>query len=155
MKLVENINSLLDKKLCKIKVKVPSSSYFILSQIYQASNKDILFITKDDDIAQTSLAILKFIDPQINIITFPAWDCLPYDRVSPKKEIMVERLKSLFELNSKLKTQKNIIIVTIPSLVQKVIPKDIINKLILKITKSSKINQQNLIKYLIENGYNR
>ena len=34
---------------------------------------------------------LSFFAPEIEILQFPAWDCLPYDRVSPNHEIVARR----------------------------------------------------------------
>ncbi len=30
--------------------------------------------------------------PELDILTYPAWDCLPYDRASPALRVMAERL---------------------------------------------------------------
>ena len=32
---------------------------------------------------------------QVEVLVFPAWDCLPYDRVSPHRDIVAERLDTL------------------------------------------------------------
>ena len=36
--------------------------------------------------------------PSLNVLTFPAWDCLPYDRVSPNGEIVSRRIDTLTRL---------------------------------------------------------
>ena len=33
--------------------------------------------------------------PEVEVLTFPAWDCLPYDRASPALRVMAERLATL------------------------------------------------------------
>ena len=30
--------------------------------------------------------------PEVEVLAFPAWDCLPYDRASPVLRVMAERL---------------------------------------------------------------
>ena len=40
-------------------------------------------------------AALAFFHPEIEALTFPAWDCLPYDRVSPNGEIVSRRIDTL------------------------------------------------------------
>ncbi len=37
-------------------------------------------------------AALAFFRPEIEALTVPAWDCLPYDRVSPNGEIVSRRI---------------------------------------------------------------
>jgi transcription-repair coupling factor (superfamily II helicase) len=33
--------------------------------------------------------------PEVEVLTLPAWDCLPYDRTSPALRVMAERLATL------------------------------------------------------------
>ena len=69
-----------------------SESFLILkllkrsSVIHVSLNQEKLNIIKN--------SILK-IDSSIKVLIFPAWDCLPYDRVSPNIEIQTERMSSL------------------------------------------------------------
>ncbi|HWP88718.1 MAG TPA: hypothetical protein VNM70_12600, partial [Burkholderiales bacterium] len=35
---------------------------------------------------------LTFFGPDIEIMEFPAWDCLPYDRVSPNAAVVAQRM---------------------------------------------------------------
>ena len=35
---------------------------------------------------------LAFFAPELELVVFPAWDCLPYDRVSPNPEIVAGRI---------------------------------------------------------------
>ena len=43
-------------------------------------------------------AALAFFHPGLEVLTFPAWDCLPYDRVSPNGEIISRRIDTLTRL---------------------------------------------------------
>jgi transcription-repair coupling factor (superfamily II helicase) len=49
-------------------------------------------------ILETAAALVRFFNPTRHVLLFPAWDCLPYDRVSPKKDIMAMRLRTLDQL---------------------------------------------------------
>ena len=42
---------------------------------------------------------LAFFAPELEVLRFPAWDCLPYDRVSPAAEIVARRLATLTRLH--------------------------------------------------------
>ena len=33
--------------------------------------------------------------PEVEVLTLPGWDCLPYDRASPALRVMAERLATL------------------------------------------------------------
>ena len=47
--------------------------------------------------AALSLA-LTFFAPEIQVLEFPAWDCLPYDRVSPNAALVAPRMTALSRL---------------------------------------------------------
>ena len=38
---------------------------------------------------------VRFFAPEREVLVFPAWDCLPYDRLSPHPDIVAERLETL------------------------------------------------------------
>lgn len=52
------------------------------------SGRDVLWIARDDVAAASMMDALKFFAPSIECMDFPAWDCLPYDRVSPNAQIV-------------------------------------------------------------------
>ncbi len=41
---------------------------------------------------------LRFFAPHVPVVTFPGWDCLPYDRVSPNADISAARMATLAAL---------------------------------------------------------
>src|SRR5260221_5713223 len=43
---------------------------------------------------------LSFFAPELEVLQFPAWDCLPYDRVSPHAAIVAQRMTALSRLLS-------------------------------------------------------
>ena len=48
---------------------------------------------------------LEFFAPEIDLLQFPAWDCQPYDRVSPHGGVLAQRLTTLARL-ARLKGQR-------------------------------------------------
>src|SRR5690348_7531370 len=57
-----------------------------------------LHVCRDDGRMATFAAALGFFPPKLTVLTFPAWDCLPYDRVSPNGEITSRRIDTLTRL---------------------------------------------------------
>lgn len=56
-----------------------------------AETETLLHIA-EDDAAMTRLAeCLAEFAPDTEILTLPAWDCLPYDRVPPHSDIVARR----------------------------------------------------------------
>src|SRR5712691_6463524 len=57
-----------------------------------------LHVCRDDGRMARFAAALAFFHPGLHVLTFPAWDCLPYDRVSPNGEIVSRRIDTLTRL---------------------------------------------------------
>src|SRR5215472_1806883 len=57
-----------------------------------------LHVCRDDARMGRFAATLQFFHPGLPVLSFPAWDCLPYDRVSPNGEITSRRIDTLTEL---------------------------------------------------------
>ena len=58
----------------------------------------VLFVAADDARAAIALEAARFFAPELQVLDFPAWDCLPYDRVSPRSDIESRRLATLAAL---------------------------------------------------------
>ncbi len=126
---------------------------FFISQLYQNSNKSILYIGKDEKEISSMEQKIKWLLPDVEILLFKSWDQIPYDNVSPSKEVQIERLKSLKILsNSKA---KRIILTTINSITQKIIPRSIINSQFFKISKKQKFKLEDIINNLVLLGFQR
>ena len=65
---------------------------------------------------------LAFFAPEIEVLRFPAWDCLPYDRVSPNPEIVSERIATLARLLEPA-AKPRLVLTTVNALVQRVPPR--------------------------------
>ena len=78
---------------------VPSGyDCMVLADLVRAG-RSAIFVLKDDKRIAATIAGLEFFSPEINVIEFPAWDCLPYDRSSPKNDIISKRVAALMELS--------------------------------------------------------
>ena len=60
----------------------------------RATNNLVLHIARDGTRAAAMAQSLKFFAPDIPVIEYPAWDCLPYDRVSPSPAVSVGHCSS-------------------------------------------------------------
>ena len=62
----------------------------------------VLHIARDDKRMEAMRAALSVIAPELVVLELPAWDCLPYDRVSPNPELLSQRMSTLAALVSGL-----------------------------------------------------
>ena len=66
----------------------------ILEELRKGS-APVLHIARDDKRMAATRAALAFFAPDMPVITFPGWDCLPYARVSPNADISATRMATL------------------------------------------------------------
>src|SRR6188474_2589029 len=57
-----------------------------------------LVICRDGPRMAALARAIAFFAPDIEVLQFPAWDCLPYDRVSPHAGVVAQRMTALSRL---------------------------------------------------------
>ncbi|HCY98506.1 MAG: transcription-repair coupling factor [Rhodobacterales bacterium RIFCSPHIGHO2_02_FULL_62_130] len=67
-----------------------------------ARGAPVIHIARDDKRMEAMRAALAVMAPTVVVLELPAWDCLPYDRVSPNPEILARRMSTLAVLASGL-----------------------------------------------------
>src|SRR3989440_1620827 len=70
---------------------------------------------------------LSFFAPEIEVNEFPAWDCLPYDRVSPHAGVVAQRMTTLSRLaRVQGRDRPAVLLTTVNAVLQRVPAKNII-----------------------------
>jgi transcription-repair coupling factor (superfamily II helicase) len=116
----------------------------------------VLFVAADDARAQSAQDAMTFFAPNLSVLGFPAWDCLPYDRVSPKPDIESERMATLAALARRDKdSAPAIVVTTIAALLQRVPPRETIAASSFFAKVGSKVEHDVLVAFLVRNGYAR
>ena len=131
----------------------------VLAKRARTAAKDqqiILHIALDDGRVETLKDLLQFFAPDVQVIDFPAWDCLPYDRVSPSNEIVARRVSALSELMAWQQDDKflpRILVTTINAALQKVTPCDVLTGAGFTASKGASLALEALQQFLSTNGY--
>jgi transcription-repair coupling factor (superfamily II helicase) len=113
-----------------------------------------LHVCRDDGRMARFAAALAFFHPEIEALTFPAWDCLPYDRVSPNGEIVSRRIATLTCLVA-AESAARIVLTTVNALVQRVPPRRIFDGRILTLRPGGRVGLDRLQSFFRNNGYIR
>ena len=88
-----------------------------------AFQQAVLHIARDDQRLAAIRSQLEFFAPNVEVMTFPAWDCLPYDRVSPDSDIEARRIATLARLaHAKGGKSAIIVLTTVNAALQRVPP---------------------------------
>ncbi|MEA2855398.1 MAG: hypothetical protein QOE02_5465, partial [Rhodospirillaceae bacterium] len=127
---------------------------YVAAQSARRRSGPVLFVALDDIQADAAERAIRFFAPQMTILSFPAWDCLPYDRVSPKSDIESRRLATLAAL-AREPEKPAVIVTTINALLQRVPPKDAIAGASFKAKNGAEVDRDALVGFLSGNGYVR
>ncbi|NOZ41685.1 MAG: transcription-repair coupling factor, partial [Alphaproteobacteria bacterium] len=116
----------------------------------------MLHIARDDQRMTNLAELVHFFSPDSEILTFPAWDCLPYDRVSPNPDISARRMTTLSRLLSgKTPVNTTLVITTINAITQLIPAQDSLKDSSFHLNSGSQIEVEKLIAFLGRNGYAR
>ncbi len=125
------------------------------SQILQRLAQDggqILFIARDDRRMAAVIEGLGFFAPHLSVVQFPAWDCLPYDRAAPRRDIVAARLNALTRLADG-GDDNALVVTTLAAVLQRVAPREVFQGAILHLTVGGKTGREALLRFLVDNGY--
>ncbi|MGG5808469.1 transcription-repair coupling factor [Falsiroseomonas sp. CW058] len=114
----------------------------------------VVHVCRDDARMARMADALGFFAPGVEVLRFPAWDCLPYDRVSPNPEIVAERVATLTRLAEPAAAPR-ILLTTVNALVQKVPPRAAFAGATLALRKGGRQDPLKLAEFLEANGYHR
>ena len=127
---------------------------FLLARRRGEFSGPILHVTRDDARMARLAEALAFVAPEAEILRFPAWDCLPYDRVSPNPALVSERIATLARLLDPPKGPR-IVLTTVNALVQRVPPRSAFAGASMDLRVNSTIQPEKLARFLEANGYGR
>jgi len=115
----------------------------------------VVFVASDDVHAAAVIEAAKFFAPTLTVLSFPAWDCLPYDRVSPKPDIESTRLATLAALARAEGPRTALVVTTVNALLQRVPPRDWIAQASFFARAGRDVDRDRMIGFLAGNGYVR
>ena len=99
---------------------------------------------------------LGFFAPDIETIEFPAWDCLPYDRVSPHPDVVAQRMAALARLSrAKDHERPAVVLTTVNAVLQRVVPHEIVAKQTLSAAAGTLLPMARVTQWLELNGFTR
>ncbi len=82
----------------------------------------VLHVARDDARMARLAEALAFFAPDCEVLRFPAWDCVPYDRVSPNPALVAERVATLSRL-CEPPARPLIVLTTVNALIQRLPPR--------------------------------
>ena len=118
-------------------------------------NSRFVLVLRDDARMARVADALRFFLPKVEPVTIPAWDCLPYDRVPPHRDIAAQRAAGLCQLARMGAEEPLVLLTTVGSALQRVPPRDVLVDSMLTVAVGESLRLDDLLAFLTANGYVR
>ena len=126
----------------------------VLADLARAAKTRAVFIAPDEAAMQAIADSAAFFAPELDVIAFPAWDCLPYDRASPALSVSARRLAALHRLQGK-SGGPQLLVTTINAVLQRIATPFRIRENVRLLKPGMEIGRESLIGLLQRQGYSR
>jgi transcription-repair coupling factor (superfamily II helicase) len=116
----------------------------------------LVVICRDGQRMQALSRALGFFGPELEIMEFPAWDCLPYDRVSPHAGVVAQRMTALSRLvRTKGRDKPSVLLTTVNAATQRVPSREFVATHALSVAPGNVVGMASIVEWLELNGYMR
>jgi transcription-repair coupling factor (superfamily II helicase) len=118
------------------------------------SSGPVIHVARDDKRMAAMEASLRFFAPDMPVVRFPAWDCLPYDRVSPNPDISAARMACLAGLVHGM-PESYVLLTTLNAATQRVPARAVLREAAFSARVGERINEANLRDFLVRMGFSQ
>ena len=154
--LAKTVQRLGDKQSRTLIAGAPEGFDALLIATYSGHGGDALFVACDDVSMARMAEALAFFAPEVERLEFPAWDCLPYDRVSPRPEIVSRRIDTLTRLlAAPTSASPRVILTTISAMSQRLPARQGFAEATMTLAVGQTLDQGDLTGFLDRQGYIR
>ena len=115
----------------------------------------ILHVALDEAHMARMAGGLAFFSPELQVLTFPAWDCLPYDRISPNSQVVGRRIDTLSRLAAADAQDTYVLVTTVSAFLQRVPPRNLFKSLSRRVKVGELLAHDDFTGFLDANGYLR
>ncbi|UWR97577.1 transcription-repair coupling factor [Phaeobacter inhibens] len=119
-----------------------------------SSDAPVVHVARDDKRMEATRAALAFFAPDMPVISFPGWDCLPYDRVSPNADIAAARMATLAALVHQMPGQF-VLLTTLNAATQRVPARQVLKDAAFVAEVDRRIDEEALRGYLTRMGFTK
>jgi transcription-repair coupling factor (superfamily II helicase) len=126
----------------------------VLAAGLRCLQRPMIHVCRDDARLSRLASALGFFAPDLAVRALPAWDCVPYDRVSPNAELVARRLDTLAALAGAPKAPV-LLLTTVSAILQRVPPAGAFADAVIDMKPGAEIPQDALLAFFTKNGYRR
>ncbi|MEO1709867.1 MAG: transcription-repair coupling factor, partial [Pseudomonadota bacterium] len=115
----------------------------------------IIHVARDDRRLDAIEQGLSFFAPKLRTVVLPAWDTVPYDRVSPSNDLVARRITALSKLVIGGRKEPVVVLTTVNAVLQRLPPPTFVRKALRKMAPGQRADMNRLISRLQLGGYSR
>ena len=117
-----------------------------------AARGPVVHVARDDKRLAAMQSALRFFAPDMPVLVFPGWDCLPYDRVSPNADISAQRMATLAALTHGM-PERFVLLTTINAASQRVPARDLLREAAFSARVGGRVDEAALRNFLVRMGF--
>ena len=118
----------------------------------ERSGAPVCHIARDDKRMVAMQDALRFFAPDMPVVVFPGWDCLPYDRVSPNADISAARMATLAALVHEM-PKKFVLLTTLGAATQRIPARSVLKEAAFSATVGGRVDEKALRNFLVRMGF--
>jgi transcription-repair coupling factor (superfamily II helicase) len=126
----------------------------LVADLVARARGPVLHVARDDARAAAMAEALAVLAPDLPVLHFPAWDCLPYDRVSPNPEIAAARMATLAALAHGF-DRPAVVLTTLNAASQRVPAREVVAGASFTAQAGRQVDVDGLVAWLSRMGFNR
>ena len=119
-----------------------------------ARGAPVVHVARDDKRMEAMRSALAFFAPDALVLSFPAWDCLPYDRVSPNADVSATRMATLAALAQGLRGPF-ILLTTLNAATQRLPARAVLTEASFTAKVGGRVNEAGLRDFLVRMGFSQ
>jgi transcription-repair coupling factor (superfamily II helicase) len=127
---------------------------WLAADLARAAKGRAVFIAPDEAAMRHIADAAAYFAPELEVLSFPSWDCLPYDRSSPSLRSSSERLATLHALQRK-RDKPQLLVTTVNAATQRTLTPFRVRQLVAPLAPGERIDLKRLTALLTANGYHR
>ena len=124
----------------------------LLVRELESSGAPVVHVARDDKRMAQMAEALRFFAPDMPVLNFPGWDCLPYDRISPNADISAARMATLAGLAHRGPKQ-GVLLTTLNAATQYVPAREVLKDAAFIAEVDRQINEEALRAFLVRMGF--
>lgn len=126
----------------------------IARDAWETGRAPVLHVTADDARFYTLQDLYAFFAKGVRVIALPAWDTLPYDRVSPSQDVLAQRVKAFIALSQEI-DGPTVILAPLNAVTQRLPDLSFFRNAEFVLQQGKDFNWDKLRSFLTDQGYHR